>query len=57
MRKEEIRQKAFAMPFSSPTYPPGPYRFINREFLIITYETDMDLLKAIVPEPLESLSP
>jgi acetoacetate decarboxylase len=57
MRKEVIRQKAFAMPFSNPTYPPGPYRFINREFLIITYETDMDLLKAIVPEPLEVVEP
>ena len=22
------------------TYPAGPYRFINREFLIITYETE-----------------
>ncbi|MGD7086068.1 hypothetical protein ACQCR9_26350, partial [Ralstonia pseudosolanacearum] len=24
---------------TSPAYPPGPYRFINREFLIITYRT------------------
>ena len=37
--------------------PPGPYRFINREFLIITYETDLDKLKAVVPEPLEVVKP
>ena len=53
----EIRENAFAMPFYSPTYPPGPYRFINREFFIITYETDFDRLKAIVPEPLEVTKP
>ena len=45
------------MPFCNPTYPPGPYRFINREFLIITYETDLEKLKAIVPEPLEVVVP
>ena len=28
------------------TYPHGPYRFINREFFIITYETDSKLLEA-----------
>jgi len=57
MHKNEIKQNAFAMPFSNPTYPPGPYRFINREYLIITYETDFDKLKAIVPEPLEVVEP
>ena len=31
----------------------GPYRFIDREFLIITYRTDPDKLRAVVPEPLE----
>ncbi len=45
------------MPFCNPTYPPGPYRFVNREYLIITYETDLDKLKAIVPEPLEVTEP
>ena len=39
------------------TYPAGPYRFINREFLIITYETDPELLKAILPPPLELIEP
>ncbi len=45
------------MPFCNPTYPPGPYRFINREYLIITYETDLRKLKAVVPEPLEVVEP
>lgn len=56
MKISEIK-KAFAMPLCNPTYPPGPYRFINREYLIITYETDLDKLRAVVPEPLEVKEP
>jgi acetoacetate decarboxylase len=44
----------FAMPITSPSFAPGPYQFRNREFLIIEYETDMDAVKAVVPEPLET---
>lgn len=57
MKKINIQKLAFSMPFTSPAYPKGPYRFINREFLTITYETDMDKLKQIVPEPLEVTEP
>ncbi len=57
MKESLIREKAFAMPITNPAYPHGPYRFNNREFLIITYETDIDLLKEIVPEPLEVVDP
>src|SRR5262250_203737 len=53
MREKEIRERAFAMPLTSPSYPPGPYRFVNREYLIITYRTDPAKLRAVVPEPLE----
>ena len=53
MREKELLQRAFAMPLTSPAYPPGPYRFINREYLIITYRTDPAKLRAVVPEPLE----
>jgi acetoacetate decarboxylase len=53
MRETEVRERAFAMPLTSPAYPPGPYRFINREYLIITYRTDAAKLRALVPEPLE----
>ncbi len=57
MKPADVKKNAFAMPLASPAYPRGPYRFINREFLTITYETDMDLLRAIVPEPLEVVEP
>ncbi len=53
MREKEILERAFAMPLTSPSYPPGPYRFVNREYLIITYRTDPAKLRAMVPEPLE----
>jgi acetoacetate decarboxylase len=57
MKIEDIKASAYAMPLTNPSYPPGPYRFINREFLIIAYRTDMDALKAVVPEPLEVTEP
>jgi acetoacetate decarboxylase len=57
MNIADLKAKAFAMPLTSPSYPPGPYRFINREFLIVSYRTDMDALKAVVPEPLEIFDP
>jgi len=57
MNEAEVKQNAFAMPLISPSYPHGPYRFFNREFLTITYESDMDLLREIVPEPLEVIEP
>jgi acetoacetate decarboxylase len=53
MKESEIRERAFAMPLTSPAYPPGPYRFVNREFLIITYRTDPEKLRAVIPEPLQ----
>jgi acetoacetate decarboxylase len=52
MKADEVRKNAFAMPLTSPAYPPGPYRFVDREFLVITYRTDPDRLRAVVPEPL-----
>ncbi len=57
MKIADIRGQAFAMPITSPAFPPGPYRFVNREFLIVTYRTDMDALRAVVPEPLEVTEP
>jgi len=52
MTEDEVRNNAFAMPVVAPAYPPGPYRFVNREFMIITYRTDPDRLRAVVPAPL-----
>ncbi|MPS79237.1 MAG: acetoacetate decarboxylase [Achromobacter sp.] len=50
---QTIRDQAFAMPFTNPAFPRGPYRFINREFFIISYRTDPERLRAVVPEPLQ----
>src|SRR6266853_1571134 len=52
MKSDEVKRRAYAMPLTNPSYPPGPYRFVDREFLIITYKTDLDALRAVVPEPL-----
>ncbi|MEM1129733.1 MAG: acetoacetate decarboxylase [Pseudomonadota bacterium] len=41
------------MPPDNPSYPQGPYRFFTREYLIITYETDPDAIRRLLPEPLE----
>lgn len=53
MRENEVLKRAFAMPLTNPAYPRGPYRFVNREYLIITYRTDPAKLRSIVPAPLE----
>jgi acetoacetate decarboxylase len=42
-----------SMPVAGPSYPAGPYRFVNREFMVITYETDPALIREQLPEPLE----
>ncbi len=52
MLEDDVRKAAFSMPLTSPAYPRGPYVFKNREFLIITYKTDLDALRRIVPAPL-----
>src|SRR5258708_7053493 len=57
MKESDVRERAFAMPLTSPAYPPGPYRFVDREFLIITYRSDPEKLRAVVPEPLQLEEP
>ena len=57
MNIADVKRNAFAMPLTSPAFPPGPYRFKNREFLIVTYRTDPDALRAVVPEPLQFTEP
>jgi acetoacetate decarboxylase len=42
-----------SMPLASPSYPRGPYRFINREYMMVTYESDPDAIRAALPEPLQ----
>lgn len=57
MDQVTLRNSAFAMPPTSPAYPPGPYRFVDREYFIIRYRTDPDALRRVVPEPLEVIEP
>ena len=57
MTENEVRERAFAMPLTSPAFPPGPYRFVNREFFIITYRTDPAALAAVIPAPLQMTDP
>ena len=57
MKISDIKANAYSMPFVSPSFPKGPYHFVNREFLIISYRTDIDALRAVVPEPLKVVDP
>ncbi len=57
MTATEVRSRAFAMPLTSPAFSPGPYRFINREFFIVSYRTEPAALRAAIPEPLEFVEP
>jgi acetoacetate decarboxylase len=41
-----------SMPPGNPSYPRGPYRFVDREYFIITYESCAEAIRAAVPEPL-----
>ncbi len=52
MKAEDVR-RALTTPIGAPAYPPGgPYRFTDREYLNITYRTDVEAMRAVVPEPL-----
>jgi acetoacetate decarboxylase len=57
MTEDEIRKNAFAMPIYNPAFPPGPYRFVDREYLIITYRTDPAVLAGVIPAPLQMAEP
>jgi acetoacetate decarboxylase len=48
----EVVKTAFAMPLTSPSFARGPYRYTNREYLVITYRTDRAALEDAVPQPL-----
>jgi acetoacetate decarboxylase len=44
-----------SMPLAGPSYPKGPYRFIDREYMVISYETDAEIIREQLPEPLEPI--
>jgi len=51
MNIDEILQTP-SMPLASPSYPRGPYRFVDREYMAIAYESDPAAIRQAVPEPL-----
>jgi acetoacetate decarboxylase len=51
MNREQILSLP-SMPAAGPSYPFGPYRFVNREYMIIIYESDPEAVRHAVPEPL-----
>jgi acetoacetate decarboxylase len=57
MTEDEVRASAYAMPLTSPAYPKPPFRFIDREFIIIAYRTDPEALARFVPAPLRPAEP
>ncbi|MGJ7458918.1 acetoacetate decarboxylase [Halomonas sp. MA07-2] len=52
MNKEDILSLS-GMPPGNPSYPHGPYRFIDRQYFNIIYATDPEAIRNMVPEPLE----
>jgi acetoacetate decarboxylase len=55
MRPEDVL-KLPSMPASGPSFPAGPYRFIDREFMVISYETDPEVIRHQLPQPLEPIA-
>ena len=57
MKIEDVKRTAFAMPLTSPSFPRGPHKFVDREYLVITYSTDPAAIERILPEPLKAPQP
>ena len=57
MTENEVFQNAYAMPLIRPAFAKGPVRFVDREFLIITYRTDPEAIAKVVPAPLRPAEP
>jgi acetoacetate decarboxylase len=55
LKKEDILSLS-STPHMSPSYPPGPYHFTDREYFIIAYESDMDKIQRVIPAPLKPKS-
>ena len=52
MNKQDVL-KLSSMPLQSPTYPTGPYKFFNRQYMIIQYRSDPVMIRKLLPEPLQ----
>ena len=56
MKEIDIRTLA-SMPIASPSYPKGPYRFSDREFMIITYQSEPDAIRGALPNRWSRMAP
>lgn len=52
MKIEELLKQSVSTPLGAGAFPRGPYRFKDREYLNITYRSDAEALRRVVPEPL-----
>lgn len=48
-----VARRAWAMPFTSPSFPRGKFVYKNREYLVLKYRTTKTSLQSVVPEPFE----
>ena len=56
MTINDIKKNAFSMPFIDPLYTKTIYQMKKREYFIISYETDIDILQRVVPKPLKVIN-
>lgn len=54
---ERVRKQAYCIPLASPSYAPLPLQILDRESLAVSYRTDLDKARSLVPEPLEVEDP
>lgn len=52
MKREQIL-RTLNTPLTNPAYPPAKPRFTDREYLNVVYRTDPEVLREVVPEPLQ----
>jgi acetoacetate decarboxylase len=57
LTKEDVLGRAYAIPLCSPAYPPAPDKFFDRPALTVSYRSDLDKIRALVPQPLEVEEP
>ena len=49
MKLADVRKRCLRHAVNDPSYPKGPYRFFNREFVVISYRTDPERLPRSFP--------
>jgi acetoacetate decarboxylase len=54
MNREQILALP-SIPAAGPSYPFGPFHFVDREYMVILYETDAAAIREALPEPLEPM--